>query len=169
MVYTPPVFYYFIVQYFEEEICLDENAGLKDIILTFFLLNELSGACLEGFMEYFRVAFEDNSDLSVLCIPPLLPSNSYPSIPHCISLMFKADSSKCCSWWPGPTRSIWPGLVAHLPLLGREARLTFPHRPDLHRLQVSVPPGPASPLRKPSVQPVAFRRSNRLDGNHNAL
>ena len=99
--------------------------------------------------------------------PP--PSNSYPSIPHCISLMFKADSSKCCSWWPGPTRSIWPGLVAHLPLLGREARLTFPHRPDLHRLQVSVPPGPASPLRKPSVQPVAFRRSNRLDGNHNAL
>ena len=75
--YTP-VFYYFIVQYFEEEICLDENAGLKDIILTFFLLNELSGACLEGFMEYFRVAFEDNSDLSVLCIPPpLIPTHPY--------------------------------------------------------------------------------------------
>ena len=69
--------------------------------------------------------------------------------------MFKADSSKCCSWWPGPTRFIWPGLVAHLPLLGREARLTFLYRPDLPRLQVSVPPGPASPLRKPSVQPAS--------------
>ena len=72
---------YFTVQYVEEEVCLDENAGLKDIILTFFLLNVLSGACLEGFMEYFRVAFEDNSDLSVLCIPPpsspLIPTHPY--------------------------------------------------------------------------------------------
>ena len=78
LLFLPPL--YFTVQYVEEEVCLDENAGLKDIILTFFLLNVLSGACLEGFMEYFRVAFKDNSDLSVLCIPP--PSPLIPTHPY---------------------------------------------------------------------------------------